>query len=596
MSDQFWTLYDFTENSGYPPFKRIIQNRLRQRMEKLVQLHPQWDVNDYTHYFVEILSDDSQSETEKRFAHWHLLAYFDRDRCYLIWRNLCRLPCYATYAENLYALTNEHLCNREKLQQYLNKYKASNDSTANLKTYIVGVLRNVIRQHINWESKWHLLCDVDINSCRKFQKAEERLREALKKSGSREAEIAQYLFAWRYFVPVYKNNRVDHQNKRQGEKWPEPEFSDFAQTANYYNYQRFQPTAPLQVVVGAAVTPAIIQQWMNICIEALQQSSQIIEVDYDVNHNEQLNNEILKSWKSSEKQEKPAESLQKVDLILRVEIEQIEQNLDIIRSQIPKFYRQAVMPLCYPHQWVLLTQEQLSSKIGVNQGTISRYIWKNVEAPLLEKFQELISERINPSDYAKTFLTNKFPYLNSTNLIEAQLMHAIADLDAQSQQILKLSYGQKMNIIDLTHTLSQEKTISHEEVQQKLAVAQNKLEKSFSNLLNQWQSKYVKSWLKNYYQNIIQSGLLKCFEKLESLQQEILWLQYGQKQNTKNVIKPNYKACQTLAIAKQQLQRTFLCWIETRFGLSLETETQQVEEVVEAWLSQSLLYLELQRN
>jgi hypothetical protein len=593
MSDQFWTLYDFTENSGYPPFKRIIQNRLRQRMEKLVQPHPEWDVNDYAHYFVEILSDDSQSETEKRMAHLHLLAYFDRDRCYLIWRNWCRLPFYAAYAEDLYALTNEHLCNREKLQQYINKYKASKDNRANLKTYIIGVLRNVLRQRINWKSKWHLLCDVDINSCRKFQKSDERLREALNSSGSREPEISQYLFAWRCFVLVYKNNRIYHPNRRQGEKWPEPEFLDFAETANYYNCQRFQPTVPLQVAVGAAVTPAIIQQWMNICIQALQQSSQIIEVDYDVNHGEQPDNQRIKSWKALEKQEKPAEYLQEVDLILRGEIEQIEQNLESIRSQIPKSCRHAVMPLCYPHRWVLLTQDQLSSKIGVHQGTISRYIWKYVEVPLLEKFQELTSERINPGDYVKTFLTQKFAHLNSVNPIEAQLIDAIADLDAQSQQILKLSYGQQINITKLTQTLSQEKSISYDEVQQKLSLAHNELEKSFSNLLNQWQINYIKSWLKNYYQNLIQSGLLKCFEQLGTQQREMIWLKYGQKQDIKIIetLKPNYNACQTLAIAKQQLQCSFLWWIDTRFGLSLETETQQVGQLVEAWLSKNLLYL-----
>lgn len=588
MSDQFWTLHDFTATSGHPPFKRLVQNRLRERMEKLVQLHPQWDVKDYTHYFGEILNDDSQPETEKRLAHWHLLAYFDRDRCYLIWRSWYRLPFYAAHAENLYALTNEHLCNREKLQQYLNKYKTSNDSRANLKTYMIGVLRNVMRQQINWESKWHLLCDVDISSSRKLQKAEERLREALKNSGSREPEISQYLFAWRYFVPVYKNNRVYHPNRREGDKWPEPEFSDFAETAKDYNSQRFQPGAPLQVAVGEAIAPAMIQQWMNICIAALQQSSQIVEVSYDANNIEQPDNRSANSWEALEKEEEPAE----IDLILTREIESIEQNLDSVRSQIPKSCRQAVMPLCYPHRLALLTQEQFSTKIGVHQGTISRYISKNVEAPLLEKFQELTTKQINPSAYVKTFLTEKFAHLNSANPIEAQLIAAIADLDAQSQQILKLSYGQQINLTELTQTLSQEKPISQAEVEQKLSLAQHQLEKSFINLLNQWQINYIKSWLKNYYQNLIQSGLLKSFEQLGSQQKEIICQRYVQKQD----IKTNSHTCQTLTLAKQQLQRSFLRWIDTRFGICLETETQQVGEVVEDWLSKDVLYLELQRN
>lgn len=598
MSDQFWTLYNFTETSGHPPFKRLIQNRLRERIQKLVQLHPEWDDNDYANYFIEILNEDSQAETQKRLAHWHLLSYFDRDRCYLIWRSWCRLPFYAAYAENLYALTNEHLCNREKLQQYLNKYEASSDNRANLKTYMVGVLRNVMRHHVNLESRWHLLCDVEINSSRKFQKAAERLREALKNSGSKEPEISQYLFAWRYFVPVYKNNRVYHPNRREGDKWPEPEFSDFAETARDYNSQRFQPGAPLQVAVGAAVAPARIQQWMKICIDALQQSSQIIEVSYDATSIEQPDYESRNSWEALEKEEESAESLQELDLILRGEIDKIEQNLDNIRSQIPKSCRQAVMPLCYPHRLALLTQEQLSSKIGVHQGTISRYISRNVEAPLLEKFQKLTSEQFNPTAYAKTFLNEKFTNFNSAHPVEAKLFAAIADLDAQSQQILKLSYGQKMNIIGLTQTLTQEKPISQEEVKQKLSAAQNQLQTNFLNLFNQWQSNYVKLWLKNYYQNLIQSGLLKSFEQLGPLQREILWLRYGQKQDIKNIesLKPNSNVCQTLALAKQQLQRSFLWWIDSRFGLSLETETQQIGEIIEDWLLTNLLYQEIERN
>lgn len=593
MSEQFWTLYDFAATSGYPPFKRLIENRLRERMAKLVKLHPQWDENDYADYFVKILNDDSQPEIEKKLAHWHLLAYFDRDRCYLIWRSWCRLPFYAAYGENLYALTNEHLCNREKLRQYLSKYQSSGYGGASLKTYMVGVLRNVTRDYVNWESRWHLLCDVDINSRRKLQKAEERLRAALNNAGAREPEITQYLFAWRYFIPIYKNNRVYNPQRREGGKWPEPEFADFVATAKDYNSQRFQPGAPLQVAVGADVAPAMIQKWMNFCIDALQQSDQIIEVPYDTHSNEQVADK-----ENVEPEEEQTESLPTLDLALISELEIIEQNLDKTRSQIPKPYRQAVMALCYPHRLALLTQEQFASKMSVHQGTISRYISKYVETPLIEKFQQLTSEQFHPPAYIKTFLTEKFARLRRVNPIEGQLMAAIADLDAELQHILKLSYGQKLNISELTQTLSQDKVISQAEVQAKLTLAHNQLEKSFLNLLQQWQSNYIKSWLKSYYQNLIQSGLLTSFEQLTAPQKEILLLRYAQKQDINNIatIISHSHADQLLAAAKQQLQRLFLQWIVTSFGLSLEKETQQIGEIIEDWLSTNLLYQEIQRN
>ncbi len=593
MSDQFWTLYDFAETSGYPPFKRLIQNRLRERMAKLVQLHPQWDESDYVDYFVKILNDDSQPETEKKLAHWHLLAYFDRDRCYLIWRSWCRLPFYAAYAENLYALTNEHLCNREKLLQYLSKYQANDYRGANLKTYMLGVLRNVTRDHVNWESRWHLLCDVDINSRRKFQKAKERLKAALNNTAIREPEISQYLFAWQYFIPIYKNNRVYNPSRREGGKWPEPEFSDFVATAKDYNSQRFQPGAPLQVAVGAAVTPAMIQKWMNTCIDALQESDQIIEVPYDTHTNEPAD-----PGDAGEQDEEKSLFLPTVDLALTGELEIIEQNLDKTRSQIPKSYRQAVMALCYPHRLALLTQEQFACKMNVHQGTVSRYISKYVEAPLVEKFQQLNNEKFNPTTYIKTFLTEKFTHLHRVNPLEVQLMAAIADLDAELQHILKLSYGQKLNINELTQTLSQNQPLSQAEVKEKLSLAHNQLETRFLTLLKQWQNNYIKSWLKNYYQNLIQSGLLKSFEQLASLEQEILWLRYAQKKDVNNIetLKSHSHAEQMLTQAKQQLQHLFLQWIDTNFSLSLEKETQQIGVIIEDWLSTNLLYQEIQRN
>ncbi|MBD2299601.1 XRE family transcriptional regulator [Nostoc sp. FACHB-190] len=591
MNDQFWTLYDFTETSGYPPFKRLIQNRLRERIEKLVRLHPQWGESDYVDHFVTILNDDSQAETEKKLAHWHLLAYFDRDRCYLIWRNWCRLPFYAAYAENLYALTNEHLCNREKLQQYLNKYKTNDNSGASLKTYILGVLRNVTREHINWESPWHLLCDVDINSRRKLQTAAERLKAALQSTGKQEPEISQYLFAWQYFIPVYKNNRVYHPQRQGGGKWPEPEFSDFVQTAQDYNSQRFQPGAPLQVAVGAAITPIMIQKWMNTCIEALQQSDQIKEVPYDANSNEQPDTASFNFWEAGETEAENAESLAAVDLILRSELELIEQNLAKIRSQIPTSYRQAVMPLCYPHRLALLTQEQFASRMNVHQGTVSRYISKYIETPLLEKFQELTREQLNPTTYVTTFLNDKFSNFNLVaNPLASQLIAALADLEPELQQIIKLKYGQKLNITELTKIITQNKSITQEEVTQKLIIAEDELQSNFLNILKQWQNNYIKSWLKNYYQNLIQAELLKSFTQLESPSQEILWQKYAQK-----ILKSNSDA-QTITTAKQQLQGSFLQRIDQKFGISLETEIQQVGEIIEDWLSTNLLYQEIQRS
>nr|MDJ0682480.1 hypothetical protein [Xenococcaceae cyanobacterium MO_167.B52] len=128
------------------------------------------------------------------------------------------------------------------------------------------------------QSDWHLLCNVDINSIRKLNNFAKKLRKALEKHGLKEPEISQYIFAWQYFVPVYKNNKVYNLKQKINPKWLEPENSDFTEAAIYYNTQRFQPDAPLQVSSGKELTPEILKKWMNLCIKALRQNEKIIEV------------------------------------------------------------------------------------------------------------------------------------------------------------------------------------------------------------------------------------------------------------------------------------------------------------------------------
>ncbi|MDJ0682481.1 MAG: hypothetical protein QNJ18_21790 [Xenococcaceae cyanobacterium MO_167.B52] len=84
MSDKFATFYDFTNNNGYPPFNPLVQYQLKKRIKKLAKLHPEWKESDYIQYFQELFLNNIESDSERRFAHWHFLAYLDLDRCYLI--------------------------------------------------------------------------------------------------------------------------------------------------------------------------------------------------------------------------------------------------------------------------------------------------------------------------------------------------------------------------------------------------------------------------------------------------------------------------------------------------------------------------------
>ncbi|WP_019506221.1 hypothetical protein [Pleurocapsa sp. PCC 7319] len=154
-----------------------MQYKLRKRIERLANLHPEWNESDYVQYFVENFLNKPESDSERRFAHWHFLAYLDLDRCYLIWRNFHYFPFYAAKLEEFYGLTNEILCQSHKLKKYLNKYNPQNDKKASIKTYILSILKNSIREKIDLQSDWHLLCNVDINSLRKLNNFGIKLRK-----------------------------------------------------------------------------------------------------------------------------------------------------------------------------------------------------------------------------------------------------------------------------------------------------------------------------------------------------------------------------------------------------------------------------------
>ncbi len=590
MKHRFCTFYDFTYNNGYPPFKPLVQSQLRKRIERLARLHPEWKESDYVQYFGEIMLNQPESDVEKRFAHWHFLAYLDLDRCYLIWRNFHYFPFYAAKSEDFYNLTNEILYLLPKFIKYLSKYNPQNESKASIKTYIIGILNNSIRENINLQSNWHLLCNVDTNSLRRANNFGQKLRKALEKYGLREPAISHYIFAWRYFVPVYKHNRIYNFEQRRNERWPEPTNSDFAEAAQYYNTQRFQPDAPLQVSTGQEVTPEIIEEWMIICIKALRKAEEIIEISRDADiyerQVEQIDNEITLDYPGGE-----SDSLEQVEIILRQEIKKIEANLENINSSIPPESRRAIMPLCYANRLSIYNQGQLASLLGVDQGTISRFISKYIETNLLNRFKDLLKTKFELGFYLDTFLLNRFANPHRGNLLDKLLVESIQELDDRQQHILRLYYGQKITLAEIELKIDQTNTINENYI----AEIKYGLQLLFQKRFNKWQKKYIKYWLKKYNQNIIETVFLKGFEQLNIVDREIITRRYCQKMDEQEIINfyPQYNINQIINKAKQQFHNYLIQWINNHLGIVLDANNSQVRTVIDDWLSTALIHVEL---
>ena len=590
--DKFCILYACRSDNGYPSFKPSIQKPLRSRMEKLVQLHPEWEDSHYVQYFGGTIDDDSKSESERQLAHLHLVAYFDLARCHFVQQFSRKFPFPTATCIKFFDLTSDLLYNREKLKKCINGYNYQDASGANLKTYLQGALRNIILDQINCESPWHLLCDVDLSSRRKFNNEQQKLREALLRQGIIEPNITRYIFAWQYFVPIYKNNRVHNPNTRNARRWPEPELPDFEETARDYNSNRFQPDAPLQVSSSPEVTPEMIKKWMNICIEALQHYPRLVEISRDADSYEKHDEPSVNSWEPLELEENPVDFLQQADLVFREEIQRINNSLEKIRSKIPQGVRKAVMPLCYPHEFSLLVQEQFARKVGINQGTVARYISNIYKTPLLNKFETLITETMKTTPqvwaqrYVEKFLDERFSNPLRSDLIEGALIDSIETLDNSRQTILRLRYGQRMNVQEITDYLSRVKMAESVEVTQELSAAKNELQEAVITQINNLKLDCVHSWLKRYYQQIVHIQLLEAFKKLEVPMQELMQMRYGQRiaEQQLVILRPNWNVKQAISNAKQQLQSSLIQWVYEAFGLSLDTEKEQVSEVVEVWL------------
>ncbi len=587
--DQFCILYEKTSHPSYRGFKPSMQQRLKRQMEKLVQLHPEWHTDDYVDYFCSIINQESQPESEQQFAHLHLVAYLDASRCHFIRQFSRKFPFPLATCLHFFDLTTDVLYNRDQLKKIIQGHNANTSNAANLRTYIEGALKNIIINQINWESDWHLLCNVDLTSRRKFKNAAQKLREALFRHGITEPLVSQYCFAWQYFVPIYKNNRLYNPSQKKGRAWVQPEQTDFEEAARDYNLNRFLADAPLQVSSGSNVTAKTIQEWINICIQALRNSQKLLELSRDADSYEKQYEQSVDPWETLESDQNSAEFINQITSSLQAQLQRIDQNIDKIRSKIPRQFRQAVMPLCYPHELSLLVQAQFAKKVGVNQGTVARYIANTYKSPLLTQMDSLIRTQLDndlqvwSQNYVKEFLSQRFTNPNPSQEIDRALRVAIESLDSQFQLVLKLRHGQNYSIETIVNYLENE---SSDTIKEKLNSIRHELEIAAMEAINNLKISYVEQFLKKHYKQIISDQLVMAFSEIKS--RKIIQMRYAQRMPEEKIARllPKENVSQAINQAKQQLQRALLQWSYGTYGISLEPEKDQVSQAVETWLNQ----------
>jgi DNA-directed RNA polymerase specialized sigma subunit len=376
-------------------------------------------------------------------------------------------------------------------------------------------------------SSWRLLCKANPTE----------IREALSKQGLTPDEIGCRLFAWSYFTEVYQENRVNHPDRKVGDRWPEPHAEDYEEVAIYYNTEKELLSAPLEVFSDRERTCAEIQTWLEECINALRDSPLVVE--FNLKDKGQLENAVPRSELGSRNSETYRRSyFQEVEGMLVAEVEKLDGTIKqaIARGE-QKDYTVKILPLRYG---VGLSQTVLAKKFGVNQAQISRREAEYLEH-LLYVFCVWIGDGagISLAD-VKNSLEQWLKGGNSgdfSDSLQGALSQTFHKMDFKKQRnILQLRYQQKKSDRQIARHLKLPRV---KQVMERLTVAKRPLERVI--LIHFWLSDAWEMLLLQAYQNSVKGldslseKVLEAVGNLDVEQQKLLRDIYGVRRSVAEV-------------------------------------------------------------
>ncbi|MDZ7961373.1 MAG: sigma-70 family RNA polymerase sigma factor [Aulosira sp. DedQUE10] len=407
---------------------------------------------------------------------WEHLSLYCEESCYRaasqVWKENPS-KCWEEYIFFARCLVYDPVKFREILAKY-------DPSISPLYAYIIEVLRRTIKDEgaVAKFSKWRLLC----------KKSNKELKEALIRYGICEPEVSRFLFARKYFKQVYQFNKIQNPAIRSGQRWVEPDNNDFQEAAQYYNAEKLLAIAPHQVAVGKDVTKEHLQEWMETCITALQNypqsitSSMSLEVIGTVSCKIESDGGFhLEIEDSTPEQES---FCQRTEAVLQHELLALNED------------QQEILYLYYGLGW---NQKQIAAKFALTQGAIARRL-QTIERKLINAVYSLKQPPQWVTGYVTTWLTYNYETPDYSDLIHAALVTAVKRLNTQSQNLLRLYYGQKLNINAVSNLLRLPPDIVSELLYQTNSELENALLKELDlitiKFLNIWlikQYKYIKN-------------------------------------------------------------------------------------------------------
>ncbi|WP_375492548.1 sigma-70 family RNA polymerase sigma factor [uncultured Nostoc sp.] len=404
---------------------------------------------------------------------WQHLSLYCEESCYRaasqVWKEN-QYKCWEEYIFFARCLVYDPVKFRDILAKYDPKISP-------LYAYIIEVLRKTIKDEgaVAKFSKWRLLC----------KKSNKELKEALIRYGICEPEVSRFLFARKYFKQVYQFSKIQNPATRSGQRWVEPDSNDFQESAQYYNAEKVLAIAPHQVAVGKNVTGEQLQRWMETCVTALRNYPQSIAssislevmgaVSCKIDSNGSFNLEIEDSTSEQES------FCQRTEVVLQHELLALNDD------------QKEILYLYYGLGW---NQKQIAAKFVVTQGAIARRL-QTIERRLINAAYSLKQ----PPQWVKGYVTNwlKFNYETPdySDLIHAALVTSVKQMNTQSQDLLRLYYGQKLDI----NAISNQLRLPSDIVNELLCQTNSELEVALLKELDIMIRKFLNIWLNKQYKN-----------------------------------------------------------------------------------------------
>ncbi len=418
-----------------------------------------------------------------QLASEHLASYFE-EKCYWTAKDLCRDSNLETWEEFL-CLARLFIYNPLKLREILVRY---NPSQKNIDAYVSEGLTNYIKSETlqNKFSQWRLL----------YCKSDKELREALQVLGRNEPEISRFMFARKYFKQVYFMSKVKNPARKFGQKWLNPDAQDFEQTAQCYNAEKSSKSAPYEVSISSTkVTGTEIQQWMEVCIQALKQYPKSILPQFSLEALELTGFEA----KSSELEWQNTSMIEESDDEAFYLSEKINLALSKHLTTL-KLEHQKILFLYYGFNF---NQQQLAQILNINQSSVSRYISKST-FHLLSKMLEISQPQVWTHDYVKRWLKQSYQAPIHSDIVQAGLVNAVKKLSVEEREILQVYRNQ----LDKNQTKVDEIIC--------------KLQDSLLSEVNNWVKKYTERWLTKYYKSLTMTILKKTNYARDQLEAETI--------------------------------------------------------------------------